>query len=142
MKWPNIGQITLVCTRSPAAWPLCLHVHSAGPMLPLNPPLLVQINVDGDIVTISVSTSQESATTTSPAAVDGNTDTAIEQSDVSAPTFHRRERSTTFWGRTIHMPESANMDEIGAQLAEGVLTVSIPKRAEHAAPKRRQIRIA
>lgn len=110
--------------------------HAASP----DKTRLAQIDLDGDALTISVSTSKETTTTTPPDA--GNTGTAVEHSDVAATTFHRRERSETFWGRTIHMPESADMENIAAQLAEGVLTVSIPKQAEHAAPKRRQISIA
>jgi hypothetical protein len=56
-------------------------------------------------------------------------------------TVHRRERGGEFAERTLRMPDSANLDAVNAELVEGVLTVTVPKRDE-AVTKRRQVPVA
>ena len=50
-------------------------------------------------------------------------------------TFHRRERATGEFGRTVTLPTEVNSDKVEAVLKDGVLTVTLPKAEEARAKK-------
>jgi len=50
-------------------------------------------------------------------------------------TWLRRERSTGQFSRTVRLPVSVNSEEVCAKLADGVLTITLPKAAEAKARK-------
>lgn len=51
--------------------------------------------------------------------------------------FLRRERSYGSFQRTIALPDFANMDEVDASYDKGVLTITVPKKAESVKENRR-----
>ncbi|GAB4400123.1 MAG: small heat shock protein sHSP20 [Rhodoferax sp.] len=55
--------------------------------------------------------------------------------------FHRVERSYGTFQRALNLPEDANQDAIKARFKNGVLTVSIERRAKPESPAGRQIPI-
>ncbi len=55
--------------------------------------------------------------------------------------FHRVERSYGSFQRALNLPEDANQDAIKASFKNGVLTVTIDKRSQTAAPSGRTIPI-
>jgi HSP20 family protein len=55
--------------------------------------------------------------------------------------FHRVERSYGSFQRALNLPEDANQDDIKASFKNGVLTVTIDKRSQTAAPSGRTIPI-
>jgi HSP20 family protein len=85
---------------------------------------MIELEVDGDTISISVKESKES------------------ESDEEAPgggrTVHRMERSSSFVRRTVRMPDSADMEKVHAGYKDGVLTLDVPK-ADDAVARRRQI---
>ena len=60
-----------------------------------------------------------------------------ERSDVS--TYHRRERGTGRFHRTVVLPGDVNTTKVEATLTNGVLTVRIPK-AETAKPRKVEVK--
>lgn len=50
--------------------------------------------------------------------------------DAAARRFHRRERATGHFARSFALPESADIERIGARFEEGMLLLSVPKLAE------------
>ena len=131
----------------------------------------LQVDIDGDALTLSVISpdATPAAATTSdssdaPTAATGagtaadttatgvasdepareseaKADSSSEASREGSRTVHRRERGGEFAERTLRMPDSANLEAVNAELVDGVLTVTVPKRDE-AVPKRRQVPIA
>jgi HSP20 family protein len=84
----------------------------------------VKLSVDGDVLSISVE----------------NVGKAKEETkEEGGIKVHRIERSAAFARRAIRLPESANTENISADLNHGVLTVHIPKREK--APRQRTIPI-
>lgn len=68
----------------------------------------------------------------------GNTLTLSGERKTEAPqgvTWHRRERGTGKFLRTIDLPAEIDADQVKADFANGVLTVALPKAAA-AKPKR------
>jgi HSP20 family protein len=55
--------------------------------------------------------------------------------------WHRVERAQGSFLRRIRLPENANVDEVKAQVQDGVLTVTIPK-VQKPKPQARQIEVA
>ncbi|MDW8480201.1 MAG: Hsp20/alpha crystallin family protein [Xanthomonadales bacterium] len=53
--------------------------------------------------------------------------------------YHRIERSYGQFQRMLDLPEDADAERIEASFRNGVLTITLPKRAERAAEKRRRI---
>ncbi len=69
----------------------------------------------------------------------GNTLTIAGTREITAPeggAFHRRERDSGAFSRSIQLPRDLDLDRCEAVYRQGVLTVRIPKRA---AAKARQI---
>lgn len=56
-------------------------------------------------------------------------------------TYHRRERATDEFSRTITLPVEVDSDKIEASLKDGVLTLRLPK-AEAAKPRKITVRCA
>lgn len=56
-------------------------------------------------------------------------------------TWHRVERSSGSFMRRFRLPENSNVDQVQAQVQDGVLTVTIPK-IQKPKPQVRQIEIA
>ncbi|MDJ0949349.1 MAG: Hsp20/alpha crystallin family protein [Alphaproteobacteria bacterium] len=52
-------------------------------------------------------------------------------------TWHRVERSFGTYQRSLSLPSSADADKIKATFEKGVLTISVPKRAELEPPTRK-----
>lgn len=50
--------------------------------------------------------------------------------EAAARRFHRRERASGHFARSFALPESADVERIGARFEEGVLVVSVAKLAE------------
>jgi len=84
-----------------------------------------------------------------PAAIDmnvlGNTLTlagerAVTDSEKSGRTWHRRERGTGKFLRTIELPVEINPDLVKAEYKHGLLLVTLPK-VEAAKPKRISIQV-
>jgi len=50
-------------------------------------------------------------------------------------TYHRRERPSGSFGRTVRLPVEVNADRVEAQLRDGVLTITLPK-AESVKPRK------
>ena len=65
-----------------------------------------------------------------------------EKEDKSGDTWHRVERSSAFQTRSLRMPDDADLGQVKADLDSGVLRVSINKRPEAEASKRKQIKVA
>ena len=106
----------------------------------------IRVSVDGDALTLSVehSAATDGATTdggesagegAEPAAAEGT----VEKT--SGRVLHRQERTFEYDNRVIRMPDSADMEQVDAQCADGVLTVTIPKK-DHAVAKRRTVPVA
>jgi len=55
--------------------------------------------------------------------------------DPSNATYHRRERGTGKFSRTMTLPWEINAEKVQAKLVDGVLTMTLPK-AESAKPKK------
>ena len=51
------------------------------------------------------------------------------------PTLCRYERSSSYVGRALRMPENADLDKLKAKLSEGVLQVSQPAVQAHGLPR-------
>lgn len=56
-------------------------------------------------------------------------------------TWYFSERQYGSFSRTFRLPADADQDKVGAELKDGVLTVTVPKRAE-TAPETRRIKVA
>lgn len=56
-------------------------------------------------------------------------------------TWYFSERQYGSFSRTFRLPADADQDKVGAELKDGVLTVTVPKRAE-AAPEQRRIKVS
>lgn len=56
-------------------------------------------------------------------------------------TYHRRERGTGEFSRTIRLLVNVAPDKVVASLVDGVLTVTLPK-AEEAKPRKIEVRVA
>jgi HSP20 family protein len=57
------------------------------------------------------------------------------QVEVPGATFHRRERTSGDFSRTIRLPAPVDPDRVSADLHDGVLTISLPK-AESSKPRK------
>ena len=71
----------------------------------------------------------------------GRTLTIKGQREVSAPTggsFHRRERGTGEFSRSIRLPEDVDLGGAEAAYKHGIVTIRVPKKAE---AKPRQITV-
>ena len=71
----------------------------------------------------------------------GRTLTVTGQREHQAPeggSFHRRERDTGRFSRSLQLPADLDLDHIEATCGRGVLTIRVPKRAE---AKPRQISV-
>ena len=82
----------------------------------------IGIDVDGDHISLSVRKSEAAET---------------DDKDSAGVTFHRTERSSEYVSRTFHMPENADMENIDAKYAEGVLNLTIAKKSVNSNEKRR-----
>jgi HSP20 family molecular chaperone IbpA len=93
---------------------------------------VMQVAVDGGALTISVehsSTTQEETTA------------EAEKDKKQGRVVHRQERILEYDNRIIRMPDSADMEKVGAQANDGVLTITIPKK-QNEILKRRTIAVA
>lgn len=77
----------------------------------------ININLNGDRLTISGEREDESSTDTR---------------------YHFRERSVGKFSRTFNLPESVNKDEINARFENGILSIDLKKR-EEIIPKTKEI---
>jgi HSP20 family protein len=62
-------------------------------------------------------------------------------SSESQATYHRRERGVGMFSRTLKLPSEIAVDQVQANLREGVLLVSMPK-AESAKPRKVQVQVS
>jgi HSP20 family protein len=65
------------------------------------------------------------------------------RADTAEPqaTYHRRERGVGVFSRTLKLPTEIAVDQVQANLREGVLLVTMPK-AESAKPRKVQVRVS
>lgn len=84
----------------------------------------LKVQVDGDVLTLSVEQSEGKE----------------ETKEKEGVRYHRRERSSNFARRSIRMPETADLGKIHARYQDGVLLLNIQKR-ENLPPKQRTIAI-
>ena len=108
----------------------------------------IVINVEDNTLSLSVPEAPPTTLTPPPgsapanasaaAAVKDNETSQARDGESSAPAvkWHRRERTRTFAQREISLPESADVDNIGATYEDGVLTVTIGKKELPAKTKR------
>lgn len=80
----------------------------------------VVIDVDGEVVRVSVASAADKEEDTEEAGV----------------TYHRVERSSSYAARSLRLPPSADLGAMKAKLEAGVLEMTIPKKAEAEAKKR------
>ncbi|HUS59427.1 MAG TPA: Hsp20/alpha crystallin family protein [Planctomycetota bacterium] len=59
--------------------------------------------------------------------------------EVERSAYHRRERHTGPFRRSIHLPARVNADQVSAEYHDGVLNVTLPKAAEEK-PRRIEIK--
>ena len=83
----------------------------------------VAIDIDGDIVRVSVSSGAEKE--------------EEDKDEAGNVTWHRVERSSAFASRALRLPPSADLGAMTAKLADGVLDVTIPKKKEQGESKKR-----
>lgn len=62
--------------------------------------------------------------------ISGSTTQQKESDDDSGRRYHRIERRTGSFSRSVRLPCSVNEDAVEAELADGVLTVALPKSEE------------
>ncbi|PSC70304.1 kDa class I heat shock -like [Micractinium conductrix] len=72
----------------------------------------IKVTVDKDVLRINVEQSQEKK----------------DEGEEEGRKWHRYERSSSFVGRALRMPEAANLDGIKARYENGVLVLDVPKR--------------
>lgn len=84
----------------------------------------IDINIDGDLLTISKTTVESKETTTE------------KEKEVAAPKFLRKEFSLSDFKRTFTLPDSVNANDINASNENGVLTITLPKKEEAKAVKK------
>ena len=53
--------------------------------------------------------------------------------------MHRRERASSFAPRSIRLPDSVDMSQVQADIQDGVLTITIPKKSQK--EKQRTIKV-
>ena len=86
----------------------------------------VNVEVSDGVVTISAEKSEEKT----------------EDSDKEGVKWHRVERSSGSLRRQVKLPATANLDAINAATDNGVLTVTVPKKAADVGAPSRKIPIA
>lgn len=79
-----------------------------------------------------------SATEANPAA--DHTPTVVSPEAPAAPRFHRTETNFGPFSRRFRLPETVNVKAIGAELADGVLRVTLPFDTEKVTKQRIEIR--
>lgn len=84
----------------------------------------IKVNVQGDILTISVD----------------KTASKEETKEEKGVKYHRQERSHNFARRSVRMPETADLSKVSARYQDGVLHLTVHKMEEKH-PKNRQIQI-
>jgi HSP20 family protein len=92
----------------------------------------VKLDVDGDCITVSAELSEEK-TYTSPEGASGE----MEGKEEAGAKWHRQERVKEYASRCLRMPDTADLQNISAKMEDGVLSVSVAKKAEFAAKQRR-----
>jgi HSP20 family protein len=105
----------------------------------------IHVDVEGSTLTLSVRRVAEKPKSQEPSGGDaavGEGTMADEASSTigGAPGFERQARQDgpIFAARSIQLPSSAAADEVAASYVDGVLTLSVPKKAE---AQRRKINI-
>ena len=83
----------------------------------------IKIDVDDTVMSISVDQKHEQS----------------EQKTTDGVQWHHSERARSFVKRSLRMPETADMENITAEYADGVLHVSVPKREVPVKVKRVEI---
>jgi HSP20 family protein len=89
----------------------------------------IQIDVDKDLVTLSVAPKKEDEKPKKG-----------EKKKGSDITWHHTERSRSFVKRSLRLPENADTENISASYNNGVLTLSIPKK--ELLPSKKKVTIA
>lgn len=87
------------------------HLHADLPGLAKED---IHVSVDKDVVKLSVEKEESKQ----------------EDKQEDGVTWHRVERSTVYSTRTLRMPQSADTSAIKAAYANGVLNLTIPKKAQ------------
>lgn len=72
--------------------------------------------------------------------VSGELSIKVERPEITEEgvTYHRRERGTGSFARVLRLPVDVDNEHVGAQLADGVLTITLPK-AEAARPRKIEV---
>eukprot|EP00892_Ulva_mutabilis_P008646 jgi/Ulvmu1/6153/UM028_0009.1 len=86
----------------------------------------IKIDIDGDVLTLSVKQKQEKQ----------DSDDKEDSPGATEKTYMRMERSSQFAPRAIRVPDTANPEEIQASHSNGVIVITIPKKEEVIAKKR------
>lgn len=66
------------------------------------------------------------AATKAPAETTGNTPAVVAPEAPAAPVFRRTETSYGHFNRSFRLPDTVNVKAIGAELADGILRVTLP----------------
>jgi len=85
----------------------------------------ININIDGDLLTISNVTEESKEKATDEKTIENN-----------EPKFLRKEFNYNTFKRTFTLPDSVNANEINAANENGILTITLPKKEEAKAVKK------
>ncbi|GAC1592164.1 MAG: hypothetical protein NVS3B25_12390 [Hymenobacter sp.] len=85
-----------------------------------------QLVVSGERPNPVAATKEAAATATEAPAADTNQPAVLSPEHAAAPKFRRTETAFGTFTRSFRLPETVNVKAIGAELADGILRVTLP----------------